>query len=65
MHTKFVSTIGKINIQIFSLYLKRVVNIAILEVGPISNECPGNFTLYTELVSQNDTLTVIKECHLG
>ena len=40
------STVGKIYTPIFSFFRKRVVNIAILEVGPVSNESPGNFIFY-------------------
>ena len=39
-------TVGIIYTPIFSFLRKRVVNIAILELGPVSNESPGNFTLY-------------------
>ena len=37
--------VGKIYTQIFSFF-KRVVKIAILGMGPVSNENPGNFTFY-------------------
>ena len=37
-------TVGKIYTPISSFLRKRVVNIVILELGPVSNERPGNFT---------------------
>ena len=36
-------TVGKIYIPIFAIFWKRVVNIAILELGPVSYEKPGIF----------------------
>ena len=39
-------TVGKIYTPISSFLRKRVVNIVILELGPVSNERPGNFTVY-------------------
>ena len=39
-------TVGKIYTPIFSFYRKRVVNITILELGPVPNESPGNCTYY-------------------
>ena len=38
--------VDKIYTTIFSFFRKRVVNIAILELGLVSNESPGNFTFY-------------------
>ena len=42
----YVRTVGKVNSQIFLFFLKNVVNIAILELEPVPNESPGNFTYY-------------------
>ena len=39
-------TVGEICTPIFSFFRKTVVNIAILELGPISNERSGNSTFY-------------------
>ena len=41
-----LSTVSKIYTPIFSFFQKRVVNIVIWELGPVSNERPGNFTVY-------------------
>ena len=40
------STVGKIYMPIFSFFRKRVVNIMISDLRPVSNESPGNFTFY-------------------
>ena len=37
-----VCTVGKIYTPIFSFFRKKVVNIEILELGPVSNESLGN-----------------------
>ena len=34
---------------IFSFFLEKVVNIAILELGLVSNERPGHFTFYKDI----------------
>ena len=39
-------TVGKIYTLIFSFFRKRVVNIMILDLRPVSNESPVNFTFY-------------------
>ena len=45
-YTEYInSTAGKIYTPIFLFFRKRVVNTAILELGPVSNERPGIFTL--------------------
>ena len=41
-----IRTVCKIYTPIFTFFQKRVVNIAILELGPVPNESPGNFTYY-------------------
>ena len=38
--------VGKIYTLIFSFFSKKNVNIAFLELRPLSNEKPGNFTIY-------------------
>ena len=40
----YVCTVGKIYTPIFSFFWKRVVNIVISELRPVSNERSGNFT---------------------
>ena len=44
-----ICTVGKIYTPIFSFFRKRFVNIAILEVGPVSNERPGILTFYLDM----------------
>ena len=39
-------TVGKIYTPIFTFFSKKVVNIAILELGLVSNESPCNSTYY-------------------
>ena len=41
-----VYTVGKIYTPIFSILRKRVVNITILELGPVSNESPALVILH-------------------
>ena len=39
------------SIQLYLSFFKRVVNIAILELGLVSNESPGNFTIYSRILN--------------
>ena len=39
-------TVGKIQTPIITFFLKKVVNISILKLGPVSNESPGISTYY-------------------
>ena len=41
-----VSAVRKIKTPIFSVFWKKVVNIATMELGPVSYECLGNSTYY-------------------
>ena len=41
-----LGTVGKILTALFSFFPKRVVKITILDLRPVSNERPGNFTVY-------------------
>ena len=40
-----LGTVGKILTALFSFFPKRVVKITILDLRPVSNERPGNFTV--------------------
>ena len=48
--TNIPGTVGKIYTLIFSFFRKRVDNITILELGPLSNESPGNSTFCRAVV---------------
>ena len=39
-----ICSVGKIQTPIFLFFLKKVVNFAIFELGPVSYESPGKFT---------------------
>ena len=41
-----LGTVVKIYTPIFSFYQKRIVNIMISDLRPVSNESPGNYTFY-------------------
>ena len=46
INERSVCTVGKIYTPIFSFFRKRVVNIAILELGPVSDERSDNSSFY-------------------
>ena len=50
LNTGTAGTAGKIYTPIFSFLKKKVVNIAISELRPVSNERSGNFTFYKDIL---------------